>query len=63
MSKLGIVLSSSREDFESFSDVNRKRKREAILAACESSSLDELISLADSTGGLLTDDLRHSACE
>lgn len=38
-------------------------KYEAIQQACRDHNIAELVSLASSTGGLLEDDLRKSACE
>ena len=44
------------------SNSERLRKRDQIARACETADVDALINLADSTGGLLEDVLRQSAC-
>lgn len=40
----------------------RKMKREEIVRACDQGDLKQLVQLASSSGGLLDDELRQSAC-
>ena len=40
----------------------KKMKREEIVRACDQSDLKQLVQLASSSGGLLEDELRQSAC-
>lgn len=40
-----------------------KGKQMAIQEACRDHNIAELVNLASSTGGLLEDDLRKTACE
>lgn len=40
-----------------------QEKRKAIIQACETGDYESLVELADSTGGLLEDELRATSCE
>ena len=44
-------------------ELAQDEKQQAIRRACNEHDLDQLICHADTTGGLLSDDLRQLACE
>lgn len=54
------ILDSTQEKLDA--DINTK-KADEIKDACERHDVQKLIDLASSEGGLLTDELRRTACK